>query len=125
MNDNKRLYYKLNTYFWWILACFPLVLLLFNLIWFAFNKNSLDSNFVSKAFNNVSEYFNVIINGGFFNNFVNSINDLFISFFGISNDYLSFISFVLVWFVIAHFLHLVVDFILILPRVAQKFIERL
>lgn len=122
MNDNKRIYNKLNTYFWWVVACFPLFLLIGYLFYDVFNKNStgVDYYFFDKFVDFVSDN----ITSGFIYDLFDNLNDFFVYATGLSNQIGYSISFVLAWFVFVHILHLFIDVILLLPRICQKFIER-
>lgn len=122
MNDNKRLYNKLNTWFWWVVACFPLILLIIQMLFFAFNKNSNGLDY--SMFNDFITFINNNVSSGFIYDLFDNLNDFFIYAFGLSGQIGNAISFVLAWFVFAHILHIFVDVILLLPRICQKFIER-
>lgn len=123
MNDNKRLYNKLNTWFWWVVACLPLILLITDLFYFAFNKNSNGLDFA--IFNDFTSFINNNITSGFIYDLFDNLNDFFIYAFGLSNQICYVVAFVLSWFVFAHILHIFIDVILLLPRICQKFIERM
>lgn len=127
MNDNKRLYYKLTTYFWWFISVIPIIFFIVYSLGYVFNKSVNDYDFIN-IIDNIYNYFdNAVLNTGImFNKLFDAFHNLF-NYLGLtsSNNYFSdFIAFTLSWFILIHFLHLVVDFILILPRICQKFIER-
>lgn len=127
MNDNKRLYYKLTTYFWWFISVFPIIFFVVYSLGYVFNKSVNNYDFIN-IIDNIYSYFDdaILTSGIMFNKLFDAFSNLF-NYLGLtsSNNYFSdFISFTLSWFILVHFLHLVVDFILILPRICQKFIER-
>lgn len=130
MNDNKRLYKKLTTIFWWVIATLPIFMLLGYFLYYIFNKNysggfDLENSIESVYFNFDNLYDD---SGILFNKLYDTFYSLF-QLFGMNDSYTtnmfgSYIVYCLSWFILVHILHLIVDIILLLPRICQKFIER-
>lgn len=129
MNDSKRLYNKLNTWFWWGIATIPFLMFFIQIIVYVFNKSwtSQQLNFTDMLYN-VQDIFNNIYDssGVLYNKIVDMFDSLLIT-FGFQDNgtgFVDFVSYTLSWFIFVHLLHIIVDTILILPCICQKFLRK-
>lgn len=130
MNDNKRLYKKLTTWFWWLIATLPIIMLLGYFLYYIFNKNNNSGFDLNNSIESVYYNFDNMTesSGILFNKLYSMFLNLF-RLFGITdnftdNMFVGFMIYSLSWFILVHILHLIVDIILLLPRICQRFIER-
>lgn len=124
MNDNKKWYYKLTTIFWWVVAIMPILLVLGQFIFSTINRNSTGYDF-DNILSVATTYFDDYVNSnGVLSDLYSMFDNLIIDIFGLNGNFAYLMCFILSWFIITHILHLVVDLILLLPKVCQKFIER-
>lgn len=120
MNDNKKWYKKLTTIFWWVVATIPIWYALIQMIFKGLSyqqtgswSNVDDPLFLAKQF---SGFVMSDLRSGFENLFGT---------FGINaSNSRTGMATIFAWFIQAHLIHLVVDFILMLPKIAQKFIDK-
>lgn len=110
---------RLSTVFWWLIASLPLLYFIFDILIRVFFASS-DSGSISSldtCFTNTTNAFtNMVIPY-----LKNAFNDLFTT---LELTNYTFISIIFSWFIQAFLFHLIVDFILILPKVCQKFIDK-
>lgn len=129
MNDSKRLYNKFTTLFWWALATLPMLFLIGQFLVFIFNKSFTPTAFnINNFFSDIQDVFNEMYNsdGILYNKLVDAFDNL-LELFGLdsSNTYfVDFVSYTLSWFIFVHLLHIIVDTILILPCICQKFLRK-
>lgn len=110
---------RLSTIFWWIIASLPLLYFIFDILIRVFFASS-DSGSISSLDNCFTNTTNAFTNMCI-PYLKNAFNDLFTT-LDLSNY--TFISIIFSWFIQAFLFHLIVDFILILPKVCQKFIDK-
>lgn len=129
MNDSKRLYNKFTTLFWWGIATLPFLMFFMQLLMSIFNKNySWSMNPYSNMIADIQDIYNNIYDnsGILYNKIVDMFDSLFII-FGLQDNgtgFVDFISYTLSWFIFVHLLHIIVDTILILPNICQKFLRK-
>lgn len=123
MNDNKRLYNKLNTIFWWTIACFPLLIAVGIILFDILNKNSTSYNY-EILFSDYESFILDTFQEGFIYDLFDNLSNFMYYSFGSNSYWVSVFGFVFAWFVFTHLVHIFVDVILLLPRICQKFIER-
>lgn len=126
MNDNKKWSKRAGVLFWWTIASFPIIWLIGVMV----------GNIVSS---NQTGNFPYIISDLNFLEFTTLFgrlvpNDLLVaisrllSLIGCNNVVdgldISPLTYILSWFIMIWLLHIVVDFILMLPKIAQKLIDK-
>lgn len=126
MNDNKKWSKRAGVLFWWSLASFPFITLICYLIGNIVASNQTGSFELALTTNQViifCNYMNLIT--------MKSINNAFIDLFNLLNidvllegSLINPLVFILSWFIQTWLLHIVVDFILMLPKIAQKLIDK-
>lgn len=126
--ESKKLNKKFSTIFWNILYFLPLIVFFIYLIsYFAMFRESANVDAWANT-DVLDESFNVVINffgpsGWWF------ANDLFSNLFDVlsipNNDVVAiFIIYSFSWLVMMNFLHILVDVLLLLPRMFHNFMER-
>lgn len=126
MNDNKKWSKRAGVLFWWTIASFPIIWLIGVMV-----GNIVSSNQTGN-FAFIFSDLNLLDFTGVFGRLVPS--DLFnaisrlLSLIGCTNVVdgldISPLTYILSWFIMVWLLHIVVDFILILPKIAQKLIDK-
>lgn len=126
MNDNKKWSKRAGVIFWWTIASFPIIWLIGVMV-----GNIVSSNQTGN-FAYIFSDLNLLDFTGVFGRLVPS--DLFtaisrlLSLIGCTNVVdgldVSPLTYILSWFIMVWLLHIVVDFILMLPKIAQKLIDK-
>lgn len=126
MTDNKKWSKRAGVLFWWTIASFPIIWLIGVMV-----GNIVSSNQTGN-FAYIFSDLNLLDFTGVFGRLVPS--DLFnaisrlLSLIGCTNVVdgldISPLTYILSWFIMVWLLHIVVDFILILPKIAQKFLDK-
>lgn len=126
MNDNKKWSKRAGVLFWWTIASFPIIWLIGVMV-----GNIVSSNQTGN-FAYIFSDLNLLDFTGVFGRLVPS--DLFnaisrlLSLIGCTNVVdgldISPLTYILSWFIMVWLLHIVVDFILMLPKIAQKLIDK-
>lgn len=128
--DNKKLYKKISTCFWFFMATMPIIIPLIQMIVQTFVHLDSISNVsdITTYINNINFYnqlnkFMTNMNG-FLPNFIyQPFMDLFDS-MGLSLIGSGGFGFICAWFVWAYVIELLVDFVVWLPKLIHSFIER-
>ena len=126
MNDNKKWSKRAGVLFWWTIACLPVIcylgIIIGNIV--ASNQTGTFNTFITTTQNAT---FCTTFNTFCISYLTNSITDLLVD-IGIPNISDSILVCpvipILAWFIQTWLLHIVVDFILILPKVCQKLIDK-
>lgn len=121
MNDNKKWSKRAGVLFWWTIASLPVIWLIFTMIGNIVASNQtgtfngvLDGQQIFTFIDTISLFVIPSLNSSFTNLFVT---------LGIPNS-CNILTPILCWFIQTWLLHIVVDFILLLPKIAQKLIDK-
>lgn len=124
MNDNKKWAHRAGVLFWWTLAFLPIIIFVFLMIGNVVSSNQTGTflmPFDSTQLNVYCVGMNLLVPDALLQAFEHLFQLLGIdSYQAVYNPLVSVLS----WFIMIWLLHLVVDFILMLIRVAQKFMDK-
>lgn len=124
MNDNKKWSHRAGVLFWWTLAFLPIIVLIFyflgNVV-ASSHSGIFDSPLTTTQLQAFCSLFNGLVPSYLINAFSDLFNQLGIN---VINEAVNPLCCVLSWFIMCWLYHLVVDFILMLIRVAQKFMDK-
>lgn len=126
MNDNKKWSKRAGVLFWWTIASFPIIWLIGLMVGNIVSSNQTGNFYGIFAASNIFDFINnfrILIIPQLWNSFTSLFNTLGI---WTTQDgvYINILTPVLCWFIQTWLLHIVVDFILMLPKIAQKLIDK-
>ena len=135
--DNKRMYKRLSTCFWFLLATMlfwlPIIFTIFSVFLHLENNDDFNHFYVNDQSFLLHDFLNVLGNGFLGDVFENMplpfIKDMILNLFNIFELDSSFavywwISSALAWFITTYFYELIVDFITWLPRWCHNMLEK-
>lgn len=123
--ENKKMFKKLNTLFWFIFYVLPLLVLLIvligNFLIYQQTGQVIDNSILNSSINEVNNIFN-----GFSWDFIKDVLvNLFNSLEFTTSDIIgSFVIMFFTWFIQSSFIHILIDFILWIPRFLHNLSER-
>lgn len=126
MNDNKKWSKRAGVLFWWTIASFPIIWLIGMMVGNIVSSNQTGNFYGIFTTNNIIDFINnfrFLIIPQLWNSFTSFFNTLGI---WTTSDgiYINILTPVLCWFIQTWLLHIVVDFILMLPKIVQKFLDK-
>ncbi len=125
--ENKKWYKRTAVLFWFVLASLPVLLAFFQTIGtYLIHTDSLSLADIQTLFNNNSFNYNLTNITTSFSSYVPTfIFDLFDDLFDLIDTNMSSIWVVVwSWFAWTYFLHLLIDFIVWLPKLFHKWLDR-
>lgn len=126
MNDNKKWSKRAGVLFWWTIASFPIIWLIGVMVGNIVASNQTGNFAYIFSDSNLLDF--ILVFGRLVPNDLFYAISRLLSLFGCTNFVdgldVSPLTYILSWFIMVWLLHIVVDFILILPKIAQKLIDK-